>query len=294
MQREDLRAAPAIEPAFFRVGIKRATMRARWLGSRLRQHREAAGLTGVQVANRITRSGATLSRWEHGDLLPRPADVHYLLELYGVRGEERDALVRDAQEAPRPVDLEGDVSVALDDDHVWLENRAWQVRTFQSTVLPGLLQTADYAREVLVAWNPAATSERIESAIAARAARQRRLTALEPLQLFAILDEAVLHRPIGGSQQMRAQLEYLGERATLPNVEIRVLPLAAGAHASLSGSFDIMQFRDEHDLVYLETRGGHMYLDRPEPFADAWSRLEAVALSREKSIAMIAALQETS
>jgi transcriptional regulator with XRE-family HTH domain len=290
MEREDLTDAPAIEPAFFRVGVNHATMRGRWLGARLRQHRDAAGLKGGQVADRIRRSGATLSRWESGDLLPRPAEVHYMLELYGVRGEERDALVRHAEEAPRSGALEADVSVALDADHVWLENRAWKVATFQNAVVPGLLQTAAYAREVLMAWNPAATSERIESAIAARAARQGRLTAKEPLQLVAILDEAVLHRPIGGPKLMRAQFEHLIQRAALPNVEIRVLPLAAGAHASLSGSFDIMQFRDEDDLVYLETRGGHLYLDRPEPFADAWYRLEGVALSQESSIVMIGAV----
>jgi len=287
MEREDLRDAPAIEPAFFRVGVNHATMRGRWLGARLRQHRDAAGMTGGQVADRIRRSGATLSRWESGDLLPRPAEVHYMLELYGVRGEERDALVRQAEEAPRSGALDVDASVALDADHVWLEAQAWKVATFQTAVLPGLLQTAAYAREVLMAWNPAATSERIESAIAARAARQRRLTAEEPLQLVAILDEAVLRRPIGGPDMMRAQLEYLVERATLPNVEIRVLPLAAGAHACLSGSFDIMQFRDEDDLVYLETRGGHLYIDRPEPFADAWHRLEGVALTEKESLAMI-------
>ena len=84
---------------------------------------------------------------------------------------------------------------------------------------------------------------------------------------------------------MHAQLEHLVEQAKLPNVEIRILPLAAGAHASLSGSFDIMQFHNERDLVYLETRGGHMYLDHPEPFEDAWFRLKAIATPKEESIA---------
>lgn len=291
MEGENHGSAVAIEPAVFRVGINRATMRGRWLGAQLREYREAAGFKGAQVADRIARSAATLSRWESGDLLPRPAEVHYMLELYGVRGDERDALVRHAEEAQRSGVLEVDVSVALA-DHVWLETRAWKVETFQNAVLPGLLQTADYAREILVAWNPAATSERIERATNARAARQRRLTDEQPLQLFAILDEAVLRRPIGGPDMMRAQLRYLLERAALPNVEIRVLPAAAGAHASLTGPFDIVRFRDEQELVYLETRGGSMYLDRPEPFADALRRLEAVTLSEKKSIAMLVAVEK--
>ena len=113
MAGEEHRAAPAIEPMVFRVGIDRATMRGRWLGTRLRAHREAAGMKGAQVAERITRSAATLSRWESGDLLPRPAEVHYMLELYGVRGEERDVLVRHAEQALRPGALEIDVAVAV-------------------------------------------------------------------------------------------------------------------------------------------------------------------------------------
>ena len=291
MEGKPRRDVPAVEPAFFRVGIDRATMRGRWLGARLRQHREAAGLKGAQVADRITRSTATLSRWESGDLLPRPAEVHYMLELYGVRGPERDVLVHHAEEAQRSGVLEVDMSVAVA-DHVWLEDRAWKVETFHNAAVPGLLQTADYAREILMAWDPAATAERIESAIGARAARQRRLTGEQPLQLVAILDEAVLRRPIGGRHMMRAQLANLVERAALANVAIRVLPFAAGAHASLSGPFEIMQFRDEQDLVYLETRGGYMYLDRTEPFADAWRRLEGAALSEKQSAAMIAAVEK--
>jgi len=291
MEGKPRRDVPAVEPAFFRVGIDRATMRGRWLGARLRQHREAAGLKGAQVADRITRSTATLSRWESGDLLPRPAEVHYMLELYGVRGPERDVLVHHAEEAQRSGVLEVDMSVAVA-DHVWLEDRAWKVETFHNAAVPGLLQTADYAREILMAWDPAATAERIESAIGARAARQRRLTGEQPLQLVAILDEAVLRRPIGGRHMMRAQLANLVERAALANVAIRVLPFAAGAHASLSGPFEIMQFRDEQDLVYLETRGGYMYLDRTEPFADAWRRLEGAALSEKQSAAMITAVEK--
>jgi transcriptional regulator with XRE-family HTH domain len=289
MERDEQSAASAIEPTVFRVGIDRATMRGRWLGGRLRKHREAAGMKGAQVAERITRSAATLSRWESGDLLPRPAEVHYMLELYGVRGEERDVLVRHAQEAQRSGVQDVAVAVAVA-DHVWLEGRAWRIETFHNAVLPGLLQTADYTREILMALNPAMTAERIERATGARAARQRRLTDEEPLQLGVILDEAVLRRPLGGPDVMRAQLDHVVERAELANVEIRVLRFAAGAHASLSGAFDIMRFHDDRDLVYVETCGGDMYIDRPEAHADAWRRLATAALSEQESRAMIAAV----
>ena len=283
MAGEKHRTAPAIEPMVFRVGVDRATMRGRWLGTRLRAHREAAGMKGAHVAERITRSAATLSRWESGDLLPRPAEVHYMLELYGVRGAERDVLVRHAELTLRSGVQDVGESVAVA-DHAWLEGRAWRIETFHNTVVHGLLQTADYAREILGA------GDLTEFAIATRAARQQRLTDEVPLQLSMILDEAVLRRPVGPPGVMRTQFEYLVERAALANVELRVLPLAAGAHAGLSGAFDIMRFREDPDLIFIETCGGDMYIDRAEAYTDAWRSLEAAALSEQDSVVMIAAV----
>jgi transcriptional regulator with XRE-family HTH domain len=272
-----------------RVGIDRATMRGRWIGTQLRAHREAADVKGAEIAKRIGRSGGTISKWESGDLIPRPAEMYYMLEIYGVRDEERDTLMRRAEEARQPGVSEVDVSVSTA-DHIWLESRAWRIETFQTVLVPGLLQTREHAREVLMAWNPTASSDRIDRTIAARELRQRRLTGDDPLELFAILDEAVLRRPVGSAQTARAQLRFLVDRATLPNVDIRVVPFAAGAHAGLTGAFDVLQFRDEGDIVYVETRGGHMYLDRPAPFADAMRRLEEIALSMQDSVAMIDAV----
>jgi transcriptional regulator with XRE-family HTH domain len=289
MQGEEQLGAPTVEPTVFRVGIDRATMRGRWLGARLRAHREAAGMKGAQVAERVARSAATLSRWESGDLRPRPADVHYMLELYGVRGEERDLLVRHAEQSKRSGVQEVGESIAVA-DHAWLEGRAWRIETFHNAVVPGLLQTAEYTREILAAGDPADAADLNELAITTRAARQRRLTDDAPLELAAILDEAVLRRPIGVPEVMRTQLEHVVERSALANVELRVLPFAVGAHAGLTGSFDILRFHDEQDLVYVETCGGDMYIDRPKAYTDAWRRLETVALSEEDSRFMIAAV----
>ena len=272
-----------------RVGIDRATMRGRWIGSQLRAYREAAGVKGAEVAKRTGRSGGTISKWESGDLIPRPAEMHYMLEIYGVRDEERETLMRRAEEARQPGVSEVDVSVSTA-DHIWLESRAWRIETFQTVLVPGLLQTPEHAREVLMAWLPSASPDRIDRidrAIAARELRQRRLTDDDPLELSVILDEAVLRRPIGGARTARAQLEYLVERAALPNVDIRVVPFAVGAYAGLTGAFDVLHFRDENGIVLVESRGGLMYLEHTDPFADALQRLEAVALSAEESVAMI-------
>jgi len=272
-----------------RVGIDRATMRGRWLGTRLREYREASGLKGAQVSERIARAVSTLSRWESGDLIPYPGELYYMLELYGVRDDERETLMRHAEEARRPGPSAVDMSVAVA-DHVWLEGRAWRVETFQTTLVPGLLQTADHARAVLMARLRSASPERVAGAVAARELRQRRLAGERPLELSAILDEAVLRRAVGGPEAMRAQLRYLSERAALPHVEIRVIPFAAGAHASLTSGFEVLRFRDEHDVVVLETRGGVMYFERAETFSEVLRELRAVALSAQDSAAMIAAI----
>ncbi len=269
-----------------RAGVDRATMRGRWIGKQLRAHREAAGVKGAEIAKRIGRSGGTISKWESGDLIPRPSEMYYMLEIYGVRDEERETLMRRAEAARQPGLSEVDFSASIA-DHIWLESRAWRIETFQTIVVPGLLQTPGYARGVLMAWLPTAGPEWIERVIAARELRHRRLTGEDPLELSVILDEAVLRRTAGDAQTARAQLELLIERAALPNVDIRIVPFAAGVHAGLTGGFDIFHFRDEGDVVFVETRGGLMYLERPEPFAESLLRLEAAALSDEESVAML-------
>lgn len=283
-------AEPPASTRMLRVGIDRATMRGRWLGTRLREHRRAAGLKGAEVAKRVGRTAGTISKWESGDVIPGPSEIFYMLDIYGVGDNERERLMRHAEEARQAGLSEVDVADAVA-DHAWLEGMTWRIETFRSGAVHGLLQTRDYAREVLLmAAYPIRTPERLEGTIAAREARQRRLQGEEPLQLSAILDEAVLRRTIGGPDVMRAQLELLAERAALPNVEIRIVPFAAGAHASLAGSFDLLRFRDEDDIVFVETRGGCMYLPNGESYTAALRHLEIVALAPAESLAKIEAI----
>jgi transcriptional regulator with XRE-family HTH domain len=280
---------PPAPTRMLRVGIDRATMRGRWLGTRLAEHRRAAGWKAAEVAKRVGRTPGTISKWESGDVIPGPSEIFYMLNIYGVDDDERERLMRHAEETRQPglsqVDLADVVA-----DHLWLESRAWRIETFRSNSVHGLLQTRDYAREVLMAAYPNRAPESVEGPVAAREARQRRLHGDNPLQLSAILDEAVLHRMVGGPKVMRAQLEVLAERAVLPNVEIRIVPFAAGAHASLTGSFDLLRFRDENDIVFVETRGGCMYLPNGESYTAALRHLEIVALPTAESLAKIEAI----
>jgi hypothetical protein len=187
-------------------------------------------------------------------------------------------------------DWEVDVSVAVA-DYAWMEGRAWKVEAFQDSVLPGLLQTPDYAREVLRALDPAATAQRIERTLAARIARQRRLTAEEPLQVSAVIGEGALRLLVGAPEVMRAQLKHLVDLAAEPSVALRVLPFTTGAHAGITGPFKILRFHEEQDVATVETRGGDVYLEDVEPFAQALRRLRAAALPQRKSLAMIAAMR---
>jgi transcriptional regulator with XRE-family HTH domain len=272
-----------------RVGTGGATLRGRKLGARLRELRVAAGLNGEEVAYRMGRAHSTLSRWETGGLIPRVPDVSFMLDLYGAGEQERNALVRSAQAAREREDWEVDVSVAVA-DYAWMEGRAHTVETFYDSVLPGLLQTPDYARAVLRAWDPSATPQQIERTLAARLARQRRLNGDDPLQLAAVIGEGALRLLVGGTEVMRAQLRQLVAVASQPNVGLRILPFGVGAHAGMSGKFTILRFHDDQDIATIETRGGDVYMEDVEPFAQALRRLSSAALAQRKSIAMIAAM----
>jgi transcriptional regulator with XRE-family HTH domain len=273
-----------------RVGTGGATLRGRALGARLRELRAAAGLTGDEVAARMGRAHSTLSRWELGHLTPRVPDVAFMLALYGVQRAERDALLRCAQAAREREDREVDASVTVA-DHARIEGRAWKVESFHNGAVPGLLQTPDYAREIIRAWNPAATPQQIERWVDVRVARQQRLIEEDPLQLSVVIAEGPLRVAVGGAAVMRTQLKRVVDVAAQPNVEVRILPFAAGAHAGMTGTFSILRCHDDQDVATFETRGGDLYFEDVEPFAQALRRLTAAALPQRKSVAAIAAMR---
>ncbi|MGH2941213.1 MAG: helix-turn-helix domain-containing protein [Solirubrobacteraceae bacterium] len=272
-----------------KVGPGDTTLRARLLGTRLREMREAAGLKLVAAATVNKRRPATLSRWETGERMPHPSELFYALEVYGVGGAERDELMRiakDAYDQPESPDV---VSTAVA-DFEWLHRRAYRLECLCETALPGLLQTPDYIREVLKAWDPTASGERIERTLAARMARQERLAGEDTLEVCAVLGEGALRAIVGGPELMRAQLRHLLDCAALPSVELRVVPFAAGTHAAFVGSFTILRFRDDRDFAHVITRAGDIYVEDPEQFTQALRRIKRAALSQRESVAMIAAL----
>lgn len=270
------------------------TIRRRRLAAELRRLREEAGLTIEQVAEALEFSESKVSRLETAHVTATPRDVRDLLELYGVAGSQRDELLQMAREAREKGwwfkyrDHHADQA-----SYVGLEVGADSIRIYKALVVPGLLQTPEYAKAVIRALYPSYSPEELGRRIELRMARQPILAETNPPSLWAIVDEAALHRMIGGPEVMRQQLHHLVAQARLPNVTLQVLPYAAGAHAALDGAFDILGFDEpsDHDVVHIETFTSQFYLERPEEvrwYSLIFDLLRASALAPDDSAAFIA------
>jgi transcriptional regulator with XRE-family HTH domain len=269
------------------------TLRAQLLGQQLRELREQARLTLKDVAEYVQRDPSTVSRLEAGVLPARVPEVLAYLDLCGINDpQRRDALKRLSQDVFQKGWWDGyadDVAGSLV-DRIWLESRASAIHTFHVVVLPGLLQTRDYAQTIIRAADPDAPEEQIQRWVQVRMTRQQLFTKTKPVQLTAILDEAVLRRKVGGHTGMRAQLDHLITVANQPNIEIMVLPAAAGAHASPDGHFEIFQMPEPYPEVgYVQTPAGEICVEHTdvERLTTTYDRLREMALTQQDALAFI-------
>lgn len=269
----------------------RPTVRGRRLARELRKLREEQGLTLQEVADRLNWSRATVSRLETSQTRPRPADIADILDLYGVPSPDRDALITLARQAGQRGWWTAYQDVFAG-SYVALEDEAAHIRTWDPQLIHGLLQTERYARAVITAGRMLPGPEDIERRIAARKIRQALLDRMNAPRLHVVFDEAVLHRPIGGPDVMRDQLEALATAAIRPKVTVQVLPYTAGGHAGLDGRFTILSYPDpaDPDIAYVEGTMGDVYLESVEAIQkhrDRFDRIEAAALSPENSAHLI-------
>jgi transcriptional regulator with XRE-family HTH domain len=270
------------------------TFRRQQLGIQLRRLREAAGITIDQVAERLGFSASKVSRIESAKIGVAPRDVLGFAQVYGVPAEQVEALVRMSCEARQKGwwQLYGTV---LTTAYVGLEAAADAIHAYEALVVPGLLQIEDYARAVIHAARPDIEESEIEKRVRIRIARQSLLTHDYPLDLWVILDEAVLHRPVGDPCVLRQQLQHLVMVSDLPNVTLQVLPFAAGGHAGMDGSFAMLLYREptDPDLVFLANAAGGLFLEKDDElqrYALIFDLLQSLARPPDESIAMIAAL----
>ncbi len=271
------------------------TVRRKRLGIELRRLREQANLTCEDVGQRLECSGTRISRMETGRISVRPGDVRELLEVYGVTGAEADSLVQLAREARRKGwwHTYGRVLPTWFEPYIGLESEAVRLRDFQPLVMPGLLQTEDYARAVLRAAPHAGSSAEIDRQVALRMERQNILGQASPPEVSVVLSESVLRVDVGGPAVMRPQLRRLADAAERPNITLQVLPFTTAAHVHPVSPFTMLEFPDAADptVVYLEHLTGSLFLENEDEvrrYRVVFDHLRAEALGTSQSAGLIA------
>jgi transcriptional regulator with XRE-family HTH domain len=258
------RAIPLVAPQMTAPTVLRLL-----LGAQLRRLREVRRISLEDAGHAIRASHSKMNRLELGRIGFKDRDLSDLLTLYGVTGEEeREAL----RSLARKANAQGwwhdysDVLPSWFEAYVGLEEASTDIRTYEVQFVPGLLQTEGYARAVTLLGHAKASAEEIERRVGLRTARQALLKGPRPPQLWVVIDEAVLRRPIGERAIMREQLEHLIACAAMPNVTLQVISFQAGSHAAAGGAFSILRFAepDLPDVVYLEQLTSAMYLDKRE------------------------------
>lgn len=238
------------------------------LGSQLRRLREASGISREDAGYEIRGSGSKISRLELGRVGFKERDVADLLTLYGVSDEgERSSFLELVRQSNQPGwwHRYSDLVPSWFQDYVGLEESASRIQTYEIQFVPGLLQTEDYARAIASQGRPEAVEEEVERRVRLRMHRQRLFTQPNAPRLWAVIDESVLHRPIGGVDVLREQIDHLLEVIKLPTISLQVLPFDLG-RSGAEGAFTILRFAEQEipDIVYLEHLSGALYLDKPE------------------------------
>jgi transcriptional regulator with XRE-family HTH domain len=274
----------------------RATVRQRRLARDLRTLREGADLTIEQVAEKLETSPSTISRIETAQVGVKPRDLLALLDIYGVRGAQRDELLQIAR-ARRQQAWWQEYKELPNKSVADLEAEAASISQYSALLVPGLLQTEAYAREVLEAIRLEAEPGDIGRRMALRMERQTLLTDPQAPTYSVVIDEAVLRRTVGGRQVMHAQIEQLIDAAALPSVTLQVLPFSAGAHAGMDGEFTIFSLRNpkDPDWVVLENTGVDDYHEDPavtRRYHSIFDRLRSVAQDPAKSPRILADIQQ--
>jgi transcriptional regulator with XRE-family HTH domain len=273
-------------------GVGSPTVRRRELGAILRSLRLAHDMTVEDVAASLLCSPSKVSRMETGHRGVTQRDVRDLCDLYGVTDpDERERLMKLAVGGKQQGWWQAH-ELDYFSTYVGLEDEATAILQYHSSIVPGLLQSPDYVRIMADAVIPPMEPARIEVLVEVKLTRQRRLVEDPPLELSVVLDEAVLHRAVGGPAVMSAQMEHLAAVAGLSNVSVRIVPFKVGAHPAMGSAFNILTFASAvPPVVYVEGLVGFMYLERPSDVAryqQVYTHLSKISLTPQESIELIA------
>ncbi|MFJ2607543.1 helix-turn-helix domain-containing protein [Streptomyces sp. NPDC091279] len=265
------------------------TVRRRRLGQELRRLRELKGMTAEEVADRLLVSQSKISRLENGRRSISQRDVRDLCGVYEVEDVRVvDSLMQMAKDSRQQGwwHTFGDIPYSV---YIGLETDAASLRVYDPQVVPGLLQTREYAQALIAGALPETAPADIEKRVSVRMRRQERITAPEnPLRLWTVLDEAALHRRVGNGALMRDQLEFLVAQSQLPHVTVQLIPFEMGAHPGLNGQYAILEFPDAADsnVVYIEGVTSDLYLEKAndvQKYSVMYEHLRAQALNPDQS-----------
>lgn len=274
------------------------SMRRRRLAAELRRLRSESNQSIEDVAGALRWPGSKVSRIENRQVGVSTRDLRKLLELYSVEDAGyRDELLELARRATERGWWQSYRSAVIPSSYanlIGLESEAATIRSYEPELVPGLLQTADYARAIIRAGRPADTSQEIERRVEVRMERQEVLVRADPRppKVSVVLNEGVLLRRVGSAEIMRAQIEHLMRKRDRANVVVQILPFSAGEHPSMVGPFTMMTFLDAADpgVVNVENHTGSHALETPEEirsYEEIWDAIQAKAASPDDSRAMM-------
>ena len=266
------------------------------LGAHLRTLREQGGYSRAAAGWEIRASESKISRLELGRVSFKERDVKDLLALYGVPNEERERLLDLVREANTPGWWHrfGDVLPSWFQSYLGLETTASLIRSYEVQFIPGLLQTRNYARAVIMLGHSHGSPKEIDQRVALRMSRQRTLTSDNPPWYWVVIDESALRRPIGGREVMREQLRALIDACALPNVQLQIVPFDVGGHSGAGGAFTILRFPDQElpDVVYIEHLTSALYLDKRDDVDMYTECIENLCVSAEPPDRSVEILQQ--
>ncbi len=270
----------------------RATVRSRWLGARLSRYRAECGLSGTQLARELGVGQSQLSRMETGKAKVTPVALARLVEVLDIPEADAgrlDELRRRSAEPGWWQDY-GDILSEPVEMLIELEVEASWIRSYEGHVIPGLLQTRDYAERIITASSTHMRVADIDRYLELRMRRQKRLA--EGMRFTAVLSEAAIRQQVGGPDMLREQLRHINRAIREFDVTVQVVPFAADAHAALGDSFVIIQWPDEHDpeAVYVDGQTSWTVHERSgviRQYVHAFASVQAQALPPRESLDLI-------
>ncbi|MGP3949718.1 helix-turn-helix domain-containing protein [Streptomyces sp. 7N604] len=284
------------------LGNRVSTVLARKLGGELLRLRDAAGLTQPQAAAALSATAAKVAKMERGWVPFRDPDVRALCELYGVSDTktvggflELARLDRERRKAKGWWQHSPNAGALA--EYIAMEDVANRVRTWQLSLIPGLFQTAEYARALSVTDARWEDPDEIERIVEVRMKRQARIAGERPLQVYAVVWEAALRQLVGGREVMRAQLERLLDVARLPNVRVQVLPYRAGGHPCITGPFNILSFAETEavDVVHVDTIANTVWVENEAEgaiYSTFFDRTARLSLAQRDSAVLIDSIRK--